>query len=57
MSKAHSTESAEVMSEVMSRVWNPAQPSKAADGASIRRKVNSTRDIRQLLKGLITKCT
>lgn len=62
MNKAHSTEPAEVMSEVMSKVWNPAQLSETAagpkrDGASVRRKVNSTRDIKQLLKGLITKCT
>lgn len=49
-----------VRSDVQS--MNPAQPSETAagpkrDGASIRGKVNSTRDIKQLLKGLITKCT
>lgn len=61
MSKAHSTELSEVMSETMSKVWNPAQPRQTAAGpqragASIRKKVQSTRDIEQRLKGLITKC-
>jgi len=59
MSKAHSAELSEVMSEAMSKVWNPAQSRQTAagpqrDGASAGKKVKSTRDIEQRLKGLIT---